>query len=83
MKEIFLKNGFSKYSKFIDNKEIEQIRLIYDQILDNIEGTAHLRSDLSGKGDIGEEKSIFSSYKNMKKFLFVILSFFVSSYFFL
>ena len=56
MKEIFLKNGFSKFSKFVDNEEIEKIRLIYDQILDDIEGTIHLRSDLSGKGDIGEEK---------------------------
>ena len=56
MKEIFLNVGFAKSSQFIDIEEVEEIKSIYDQILDDHERSAHLRSDLSGKGDIGEEK---------------------------
>ena len=56
MKEIFLKKGFAKSSNFINKKEVAKIKLIYNQILDDFEGTAHLRSDLGGEGGIGEEK---------------------------
>ena len=61
MKNIFLKKGFAESSTFIGVKEVVQIKLICDQILDDLEGSAHLRSDLSGKGQIGDEKN-FSSY---------------------
>ena len=37
-------------------KKVERIKLIYDKILDDLESAAHLRSDLSGKGTVGEEK---------------------------
>jgi len=56
MKEIFLKQGFSKAPSFIDLEEVERIKLIYDTILSDLESVAHLRSDLSGKGAVGEEK---------------------------
>ena len=56
MKEMFLKQGFSKAPSFIDLEEVERIKLIYDTILSDFESTAHLRSDLSGKGLVGEEK---------------------------
>ena len=53
---MFLKKGFAKSSNFINKKEVAKIKLIYNQILDDFEGTAHLRSDLGGEGGIGEEK---------------------------
>lgn len=56
MKEIFLKQGFSKAPSFIDLEEVQRIKLIYDTILSDLESAAHLRSDLSGKGAVGEEK---------------------------
>ena len=56
MKETFLKKGFAKFPKFINRKEVDKIRFIYDQILHDLEGSSHLRSDLSGKGNFGEEK---------------------------
>ena len=55
-KKLFLKRGFVESSSFIGIKEVKQIKLIYDQILDDLEGSAYLRSDLSGKGQVGEEK---------------------------
>jgi len=56
MKKSFLERGFVESSEFIDKKEVKQIKLIYDQILNDLIGSAHLRSDLSGEGDFGEEK---------------------------
>ena len=56
MKKIFLKQGFSKAPSFIDLEEVERIKLIYDTILSDLDSGANLRSDLSGKGAVGEEK---------------------------
>ncbi len=56
VKETFLKRGFAKSSVFINSKEVYHIKLIYDQILDDLEGSTYLRSDLGGEGDLGEEK---------------------------
>jgi len=56
MKETFLNQGFAKDTNFIDLEEVERIKSIYDSILSDLEGVAHLRSDLSGKGKVGEEK---------------------------
>ena len=36
MKEMFLKKGFAKSSTFINKKEVAKIKLIYDQILDDV-----------------------------------------------
>ncbi|MDC0917164.1 hypothetical protein OAQ42_04620 [Flavobacteriaceae bacterium] len=41
MKEIFLKQGFSKAPSFIDLEEAERIKLIYDTILSDLESAAH------------------------------------------
>lgn len=49
LKKIFLKNGFTKIDQLLDSKEVEELRAIYNILLNDKEKTAHLRSDLAGQ----------------------------------
>ena len=56
MKKYFLQNGFSKLTGLIDIESVSKLKIIYNRILNDLENTSHLRSDLSGTGEIGNEK---------------------------
>ena len=56
MKKNFIKNGFSKHNSLIDIKSVNQLKILYNKILDDHENTLHLRSDLGGSEKIGSEK---------------------------
>ncbi|WP_136465375.1 phytanoyl-CoA dioxygenase family protein [Flagellimonas onchidii] len=51
MKENFLKQGFTKLDRLIPDVEVENLRKLYDELLNDRKRTAGLRSDLGGKGD--------------------------------
>lgn len=51
MKEHFLKNGFTTLQNLIPFSEVENLRILYDEILNNKQRTVGLRSDLGGEGD--------------------------------
>jgi hypothetical protein len=51
MKKEFLKNGFIKLDCLISFHEVEKVRVLYDQLLNDKKSTAGLRSDLGGEGD--------------------------------
>ncbi|WP_103068003.1 phytanoyl-CoA dioxygenase family protein [Aquimarina sediminis] len=51
VKDNFLKKGFVKIDQLFGAKEAEKLRIIYDQLLDDKDKTAHLRSDLAGTND--------------------------------
>ncbi|MDY8137027.1 phytanoyl-CoA dioxygenase family protein [Aquimarina sp. 2201CG5-10] len=49
MKKEFLKNGFIKLDALIPFSEVEKIRVLYDELLNDEQRTEGLRSDLSGQ----------------------------------
>lgn len=48
MKESFLKKGFTSTERLIAPDEVEELLVIYNELLDDKKRTAHLRSDLAG-----------------------------------
>ncbi|WP_431123871.1 phytanoyl-CoA dioxygenase family protein [Flagellimonas flava] len=48
MKELFLKQGYAKLDRLIPNSEVENLRGLYDDLLQDKERTLGLRSDLGG-----------------------------------
>lgn len=55
MKENFLKNGYSALPNLISMNEVQEIRKIYQELLDDKERTEGLRSDLSGSSGSQDE----------------------------
>ena len=52
----FIENGFSKIERLLDRTELEELAAIYNVILEDLDRTNHLRSDLSGKTtEVGKE----------------------------
>lgn len=51
IKKEFLKNGFAKQDDFISLDEVEKVRVLYDQLLNDKKKTIGLRSDLGGDKD--------------------------------
>ena len=56
MKQLFLKRGYAKLDRLIPNSEVENLRALYDQLLQDKERTMGLRSDLGGGEDGTVEK---------------------------
>ena len=50
IKSAFLKYGFAKLDCIIPLNEVEKVRVLYDQLLNDEKRTAGLRSDLGGEG---------------------------------
>lgn len=48
MKQHFLKNGFSKLDQLIPISEVEKLTVLYNELLNDKQRTAGLRSDLAG-----------------------------------
>ncbi len=48
MKDKFLKEGFTHLDQLISSDEVQNLRIIYDELLSDKERTANLRSDLAG-----------------------------------
>jgi len=51
MKEEFLKKGFVKLDSLIPDAEVESIRVLYNELLNDKQRTLGLRSDLGGEGE--------------------------------
>ena len=52
----FIENGFFKIERLLDRTELEELAAIYNVILEDLDRTNHLRSDLSGKTtEVGKE----------------------------
>ncbi len=51
LKKILQENGFVKVHELLSFNELEELRVIYDQLLKDKENTIHLRSDLAGQSD--------------------------------
>lgn len=56
MKDLFLKLGFVKLDRLIPNSEVENLRILYDDLLQDKERTLGLRSDLGGDQNGAVEK---------------------------
>src|SRR5690606_17531754 len=52
----FDKNGYIKIEALLSSKEVDTLRTIYDELLQDKENTAHLRSDLAGAGAATDKK---------------------------
>ena len=54
LKDKFLNDGFTHLNTLIGITEVEALRVLYDDLLNDKERTKGLRSDLSGNNDDAE-----------------------------
>ena len=55
MKREFLRNGFAKLDDLLPFSEVEKIRILYNELLNDKQRTEGFRSDLGGEGGPNQE----------------------------